>query len=431
MTSETSQSPDLQEALKRGALERLPLTFLPFVNQQLAQWDYLFPSERQSVEQLLTYAATLSPEQCAALFADVVRLEDKMGVRKWRFSTREQTIQNSSQLAGSPYFQEWRHAVQAVYDKANAFAASSRGGASQPVNRLVLLDIPSPLPVDRASAWRRWQDVGKPIKLDLTSAGAAVKPMEFLLNGSPGVRAEGLVDAIQRRSDAVAADNWIIDAGRNLADSILAAQPPAKAPAKTILLSYSRLDACRQNFSHEMNSMRKDLADADAVFDRLRKVDIASWCPLEVASEPATREFVRSVYLSGNGAVIFGNSFAQWAASEAFRRARPRFVAATFGMRAKPKPFTGVAVFDNPDQVNPLPSVDDLPGSALDAEILALYVWLAAARFDEYQRSTLCVCLAESLSEAYVVAPSGFTVREIAEPLPLDLFRDALRNWIA
>lgn len=431
MKPDTSLSPDLEEALKQGARERLPLTFLPFVNQQIAQWDYLFPSERQSTERLLNYVVTLSPEQCSALFAEVVRLEDKMGVRKWRFSTHEQTIQNSSQLAGSPYFEEWRRAVEKVYDKANAFAASSGGNASQPVHRLVLLDIPSPLPVDRAGAWRRWQGVGTPMKLDLTSAGAGVKPMEFLLNGSPGAYTEGLLYAIERRSDAVAADHWIIDADRTLADAIVAAQPPNNDPAKTILLSYSRLDTCRQNFSREMNTMRKDLADADAVFDRLRKVDIAPWCPPEVASEPATREFVRSVYLSGNGAVIFGNSFAQWTASEAFRRARPSFAAVTFGLRAKPKPFTGVAIFDNPDQVNPLPTVDDLPGSALDAEVLALYVWLAAARFDEYRKSTLCVCLAESLSQAYIVAPSGFGVREIAEPLPLDLFRDALRNWIA
>ena len=118
--------------------------------------------------------------------------------------------------------------------------------------------------------------------------------------------------------------------------------------------------------------MRKDLADADAVFDRLRKVDVSQWCPPEVASDPATREFVRSLYLSGNGAVIFGNSFVQWGASEAFRRARPSLLAAKFGVRAKPKAFTGVAVFDNPDQVNPVPSVDDLSGSAEDAEILAL-----------------------------------------------------------
>jgi hypothetical protein len=197
------------------------------------------------------------------------------------------------------------------------------------------------------------------------------------------------------------------------------------------LLSYGRLDFYRQSFSHEMNTMRKDLADADAVFDRLRQVDVTPWCPAEVAADPAVREFLRSLYLTGNGAVIFGNSFVEWGASEAFRRARPSFLAAQFGVRQKPKPFTGVAVFDNPDQVNPLPAVDDLPGSAVDAQMLALYVWLAAYRYPEYRRSTVCVCVAESLSQAYVIAPPEFALWKETEPVPLDRLGDALRAWIA
>ena len=101
-----------------------------------------------------------------------------------------------------------------------------------------------------------------------------------------------------------------------------------------------------------------------------------------------------------------------------FRRARPSFLAAQFGTRSKPKPFTGVAIFDNPDQVNPLPAVDDLPGSALDAQMLALYVWLAAYRYRGIY-SAVCVCLAESLSQAYVVAPPEFSPKE-TEPVSLD-----------
>jgi len=38
---------NLQNALSNGLLKRLPITFLPFVNQQLNQWDHLFPNERQ------------------------------------------------------------------------------------------------------------------------------------------------------------------------------------------------------------------------------------------------------------------------------------------------------------------------------------------------------------------------------------------------
>jgi len=99
-------------------------------------------------------------------------------------------------------------------------------------------------------------------------------------------------------------------------------------------------------------------------------------------------------------------------------------------MRSKPKPFTGVAVFENPDQVNPLPTVEDLPGSATDAEMLALYVWLAAARYEEYQKTTVCVCLAESLGQAYVVAPGEFESLLSKEPLSAARLRGALCEWM-
>ena len=95
MQVETKFTENLQDALNKGVVKRLPLTFLPFVNQQLNQWNYLFPNERQSVERLLLYVAGLNQEQSSDLFRDVVQLEEKMGVGHWKFSTSEQTIQNS------------------------------------------------------------------------------------------------------------------------------------------------------------------------------------------------------------------------------------------------------------------------------------------------------------------------------------------------
>jgi hypothetical protein len=433
MRDEDKLPGDIQDALSTGLLKRLPLTFLPFVNQQLTQWEHLFPNERQSIERLLLYVAGLSPEQSAALFHEVVEIEEKMGVRHWDFSTAEQTIQNSSMLARSPYFQDWRQAVQAVYDAADSHALKTGSGAVKPGNRLVLLDIPQPLPADAAGVWRRWQGIGQPMKLDLGLSSGKASALELLLTGTAsanGIRSGGLLDAARSRSDASSADVWVIDAGRSLIDAVLGSEASTTHTAKAILLSNARLDLYRQSFSHEMNTMHKDLADADAVFDRLRKVDVTPWCPAEVAAEPAVREFLRSLYLTGNGAVIFGNSFVEWAASEAFHRARPAFMAAQFGVRSKPKPFTGVAVFDNPDQVNPLPAVDDLPGSAVDAQMLALYVWLAAYRYQEYQNSAVCVCIAESLSQAYVAAPREFALWQEAEPVTLDRLHRALHAWI-
>jgi hypothetical protein len=424
---------EVQEALRKGLLKRVPRTFLPFINQHLREWDYLFPYERQSVLRFLVYVANLSEAQCFSLFRDVVQLEERMGVRHWPFSTTEETIQNASLLARSPYFQEWRRAVQAVFDAAEQGAPGVDAASGKPGRRLILLVLPRPLPLDPARVWHKWQGVGRPLKL-VALAGETHSPAETLLGGTPsaaGVRPGGLLDVAMSRPDAAPADTWICDAGTSLVDYVLKRGSSGAAVAPAILLSYGRLASFRESFAHEMNTMRKDLADADAVYDRLRKVDVMPWCPAEVAAEPVIREFLRSLYLSGNGALIFGNSFVEWAASEAFRRARPSLLVAQFGVRSKPKPFTSVVVFENPDKLNPLPSVEDLPGSAVDAEMLALYVWLAATRYTEYQRSTVCVCLAESLSEAYIVAPQEFALGHQTAPVGLDRLAAALRAWIA
>ncbi len=434
MASAENLPPEVQDALREGLLKRLPLTFRPFINQQLHEWDTLFPHERQWVLQFLVYVAGLSESQRSNLFRNIVQLEERMGVRHWQFSTNEQTIENASLLARSPYYLEWRRAVQVVFEaaeqaKPRAGAASGKAG-----RRLIMLVIPQLLPLDPAKVWRKWQGIGRPLKLTPALVNRTQAPAEFLLGGGPstaGGTSAGLLEAALRRPGLQPADTWVIDAGTSLIDFLLKTEPSGGAAAPVVLLSYGRLVSFRESFSHEMNTMRKDLADADAVYDRLRKVDVSAHCPPEVASEPATREFLRSLFLSGNGALIFGNSFVEWAASEAFRRARPSVLVAAFGVRNKPKPFTSVVVFENPDRINPLPAVEDLPGSAADAEMLALYVWLAASRYEEYQRSTVCVCLAESLSEAYVIAPPDFPLAQATPPVALDQLAAQLRAWIA
>jgi hypothetical protein len=418
----------LKTAVENGVLNQLPLTFLPFANQQLRDWQFLFPNERRATEQLLLYVNSLSPDESSALFAEVTALEEKMNVRSWKFSTSEQTIENASLLARSPYFQEWRRAVQAVFDAAERHATTTEG-APAPANRLVLIEIPRPLDLAAVSVWQRWGQLGRPLNLEIPP-NLSGSVLQNLVVGNPQL-SNGLLGKVTQRARNQYAEAWVIDAGHALIDSALALPPAGPGAAQPVLLSYSRLDACRQNFSREMNTMRKDLSDADAVYDRLRKVDLAPSCPAEVAGDPAAREFVRNLYLSGNGAVIFSNSFVQWAASEAFRRARPRFLAARFGVRSKPKPFTAVAVFENPDQVNPLPAVDDLPGSAVDAQILALYIWLAAVRYEEYAHATVCVCVAESLSQACVVAPPEFAIAPGQSTLSVDSLDRALHEWIS
>jgi hypothetical protein len=422
----------LQDALNKGLLKRLPITFLPFTQQQLREWDYLFPYERQSIQRLLLYLAGLDDAQLAALFHDVTQLEQKMGVRDWQFTTNEQTILNASLLARSPYYQEWRKAVQKVFDEAEQ-STTANNFSDVNAHRLILLVLPQPLPLDASKVWQRWQGLGRPLRLDLSFTAEGETPSQTLISqtvATPGAAAP-LWEIVSRRANASPSDTWILDSGSSLVDCALMQQPAGSANRSATLLSYERLSTFRDNFSREVNTMRKDLSDADAVYDRLRKAEVTPWCPPEVAPVPAIREFLRTLYLSGNGALIFGNSFVEWSASEAFRRARPSFVMAQFGVRSKPKPFTSVAVFENPDAINPLPAVDDLPGSSLDAQVLALYIWLAASRYDEYRRNTVCLCIAESVAQAYLIAPPEFNLANESEPVPLDGLRTSLTHWLS
>ena len=70
---------ELQDALNKGLLKRLPITFLPFTQQQLRDWEYLFPYERQSILHLLLYLASLNEQQFAGLFREVVPARGKDG----------------------------------------------------------------------------------------------------------------------------------------------------------------------------------------------------------------------------------------------------------------------------------------------------------------------------------------------------------------
>jgi hypothetical protein len=278
MQTQKGMDDKLKKAVDQGVLARLPITFLPFVNQQIAQWEYLFPNERRSVERLVLWVAQLTPPESGALFGEVVQLENRMGVRNWQFSTSEQTILNSSQLARSPYFEDWRRAVQSVFDAVDRCAMQTDETRAKPAHRLILIDLPRSLPVDAKHVWRPWGEIGRPLQLDPGLESGASSFFDFLVAGSrgpDGKATQGLLDLAAGRPEATPSDTWSIEAGGSLLNTVLEQSVVGAPLPNATLLSYARLDLYRKNFSHEMNTMRKDLADADAVFDRLRKLTSA------------------------------------------------------------------------------------------------------------------------------------------------------------
>jgi len=367
----------------RALIRRMPVTVRPAFNSQLAGWDTLFPFEQERFREFMRGIASFDAPGFKALTAPLRQLENKMGVQSWNFSQNADTMENASQLARSAEYLEWRNQVQRFYSAAQDPAHSSaQSHILQP--RIIITILPKTLPFERATVWKKWGGLG----IELSVQGDPSRIAELLLQGSSSVHN---LPQLQEISDV-----WLIDAALGISAT--------KRPAA--ILNYGSLGPVRERVLAEVNTVPKSIEVTDQTLAAIRTHNWDQWWPPELKGDPLLRKFVMDVYLSGNGALIFSNAFVQWAASEAIRRARPRVLFARFGMRTKPRPFTGIAIFENQQRISALPDVDDPQGSALDAVVLARYIQLSAQRYPECAQ-TAFLCVAESVQSAYLVLPDA------------------------
>ncbi len=217
--------------------------------------------------------------------------------------------------------------------------------------------------------WKQWDPKGHEIKI----AGGSEKLCQLVIQGQPGL--DGIATLAARQGTQ---DRLRPLAHRCGGKNARHASPQAPIPAFS--LSFTNLKPLRDKFLAELNKAPKDIEATDQIIANVRSEAWGGWglWPPEVDSQPRLKRFLIDLILSGNGVLIFSNSFVEWTAAEVLRRARPRTIVARFGMRSKPKPFTSIAIFENQQKVSTLPDVDDPENSAIDAVILARYSWLAA-----------------------------------------------------
>ena len=373
----------------RRQVARLPMTMQPALNQQLSDWANLFPYEQKRAAGFLGGIASYSPAQLDALTQSLRTIESRMGVKQWDFNVNADTMENASLLARSSYYAQWRGEVQRVFTAIEA-AAPRVADSRHDSGRVVLLILPASLPVDSIVSGKPWDTRGVELHVE-----EAHRISDLALHGESALPA--LVAAGTSASEA-SADTWLIDADAGLGGAMATAQPPAQ------LLEYSVLKNFRDEFLRQVNTVPKDISATDQILAHVRSEDWNALWPASLKGQDRLRRFVVDVFLSGNGALIFSNAFVQWSSSEALRRARPRLLVSRFGLRSKPKPFSGIAIFENQQKVSALRDEMDPVGSAIDARILARYIWLSVMRYPERDR-TCCVCVSESSGQVYVIAP--------------------------
>ena len=374
---------------------RLPKTFGPSLNDQFRQWDLLFPAEQRQLQAQLDWLTRLPPAELKTLFAPIVEVESRMDLPRWQADSAGLTIHDVGVLARSPYYPQWRTEVEKVFGRIEDGVKAS--GVVKNRRRLILCILPAGLPLNGQPLWPELAGYGRWIQLK--SPFGKLEPE--------------LVSTLAKRELPAGLEaeegTWAIECGTGLSGLV--------EPAGGIALSWSALEALRREFLSHLNTIRRDIKSADQTTDELKRLDLRRYLSPELNRRLRVREFLRSLLLSGNGSLVFSNSFVQWGASEALRRAQPQVLLAGFGLRQKLKPFSSVVLFEDQHTSNPTPDQDDPAGSLVDALMLSQYVHLAAQGLAAYQGQTQTLFAVEDLDRVLLVGPKMEVTSDLAGQL--------------
>ena len=169
-------------------------------------------------------------------------------------------------------------------------------------------------------------------------------------------------------------------------------------------LSYDRLRAYRDDLTRALYSKIQSGVESPQAFAAYaRSLKIAPGPGALLHAADILRAFVRDVLLTGNGTLFVNNTFVEWAAVQALRRAQPRILVTRFGVRDKLKPFSSLLLFSQPRASDQIPMIEDPVGSFVDVEQLSYYVWLNAEKSPAYRNRTLYLFLAEGVDEMLAI----------------------------
>lgn len=388
-------------------IERLPRTFRVALNDQLRSWQLLFPAEQRLLNAQLDWLSRLPPDDFKRLLAPMADLESKMELPRWDTAGASFSVQDAGLLARSPLYPQWRSEVEKVFGRIDQEVEKS--GLLPRVPRLLICALPPGLPLSTQALWPQlekqgtWVPLNGPFRqflspLTASLAGRTLPPGREEIEGT-----------------------WIFECLPVLARQV-------EAPRATVLC-WTDLAAARREFLSRLNRIRRDLRSVDQTNEELKRMDISRLVGRPAEHAPRVREFVRALFLSGNGSLVFNNSFVQWGASEALRRVQPQVLLACFGIREKLKPFSSMVLFEDQTRSNPTPDEDDPAGSLVDGLMLAEYAYLAAQRLANHEEVPLAILAAGDLDRILVLGPRA--PQPAAERLTVAELTAFARRWLA
>ena len=354
-----------------GALQQLPLIFVPSLLREAIDYDYKFPAERAAIERELTKLSSLSPDQIKEWFQAFSQFT--LSSQLQRFNWVDQPAPFVEQL--SAYL--WStHQIDAFRKAATDYA-----------NRLWTGSAPEPLSVRRLGIAVIGQGVAShdaPLFSKLREHGTyftQVKPEKGL---------ELLLAAVEARAQAhpVPYGHWYVDGGHESDHSPALASVSWQAlePVRAALLKNIQAEIVRPGMGpEELRSHLATLSPADLGMNK--------------AGDAVLDRFQIKVLTEGSGTQIFSTTFAQWTAREALRRAQPLTLLVRYAPRQRQRPMNELMTGTNAN-----PELD-FTGSLIDADMGAYYQWIDQQRLPGSDQSSFLVWF-EGHNQALVIAPS-------------------------
>jgi hypothetical protein len=384
-------------------LSRLPATVHAFILLELQKWPTLFAAEQRYQRALLEELSRFSGPDLLQATAGITRIETEAGCDKiargnpGRFQDEAQALLRKRKL-----LPEWRKEIDGFFQKVDP-ALEARLFPPDAPRRLVVQIYGTGIAIQSDRLWQRFKGTGIRVPLNLTDAQ---RPETFLQGLFGGREAGGttLFSALKEAERANPLHAWLVESQDGLHD--LCTRGAAKDSAGGALagLSYDRLRPYRDDLTRALYSKIQSGVESPQAFAAYaRGLKIAPAPDALLHSDDVLQTFVRDVLLTGNGTLFVNNTFVEWAAVQALRRAQPRVLVTRFGVRDKLKPFSSLLLFSQPRASDQIPLIEDPLGSFIDVEQLSYYVWLNAEKSPAYRKKTLYLFLAEGIDEMLAV----------------------------
>jgi len=382
-------------------LDRLPATFHASILIELEKWPTLFAAERAYQRALLEHLTGLPAAERQRMFEAVSRVEVDAGCDRIpakapaAFQDEAQTALRKRRL-----LPRWRQEVDAVFQAIQP-ALDARLHPADGPRRLIVQIYAGAIAVQASQLWSRFRGRGVRVPLAL-DGGAAKEPFLRGLFGSGEAGGATLFASVGGAAEATPLDAWIVESN----EALHACSEPAAstATATSTGLSYDRLRGYRDDLTRALyEKIQAGVESPQAFAAYARGLRIAPRPGALRHAPDVVQAFVRDLFLTGNGTLFVNNTFVEWAAVQAIRRAEPRLLVTRYGVRDKMKPFSSLLLFSQPRASDQIPDIEDPVGSFIDVEQLSHYVWLNAEKSAAYRQRTLHLLLAEGIDDMLAI----------------------------